>query len=149
MTPNGARLVASRPPRPDAHPMSNAEYAEAASRLLDVGLEGAATARVCQDLVEFLSHFIGDSGSGALFERSLLLTRREHPWLAAPGEAPVWARLGASLDDHAPAAYAAAHALVATYIRLFATFVGTSLAFEILHQHRPGAFPLAAPEESV
>jgi hypothetical protein len=138
--------------------MTRAVFDEAARRLLDDRREGEATAdaapaaRACQDLVEFLAHFIGDSGSGALFDRSLVLTRRDHPWLAAPGVAAdgsVWARLRASLDAHEPAADAASHALVSTFIRLFATFVGTSLAFEILHQHRPGAFPLAAPGDSV
>lgn len=133
--------------------MTPPTYAEAASRLLLAGAGGDAAAgpRVCQALVEFLSGFVGASGARALFRRSLVLARRERPWLAEPappGDEGPWERLGASLEAHGPAAAEASVALVSTLIRLFATFVGTDLALQILHQHRPEAFPLDAPRES-
>jgi len=137
--------------------MTTPVYAEAARRLLLASAEGgaeveaAATARACQALVEFLARFIGASGALALFRRSYVLARREHPWLAEPappGDEGPWARLGESLEANAAAADAASIALVGTFVRLFATFVGADLALQILHQHRPEAFPLDAPMES-
>ena len=134
--------------------MTTPAYAEAATRLLCASAEGGAepaAARVCQELVAFLSRFIGASGARALFQRSLVLARREHPWLAEPApshDESLWARLDASLEANAPTANEASVALVGTFIRLFAAFVGANLAFQILHQHRPEAFPLDAPRES-
>jgi len=130
-------------------------YEEAARRLLATSQDGAAVeataaARVCQDLVAFLSRFIGESGARALFHRSLVLARRDHPWLAepTPRDESVWPRLSASMEAHGSEASDASIALLATFIHLLATFVGTHLAFQILHQHRPEAFPLGPSTES-
>jgi hypothetical protein len=135
--------------------MTAPAYAEAAGRLLSAGAEGGAeteaAARVCRALVEFLTRFIGAAGARALFRRSLVVTRRAHPWLAAPAlthDEAGWARLSASLAAHAPAAGDASVALVGELLRLLATFVGADLAQQILHQHRPEVFPLDAPRES-
>lgn len=131
-------------------------HEEAARRLLATAgggaeVEAAAAARVCQDLAVFLSRFIGESGAAALFNRSLVLARRDRPWLAEPmpsRDGSVWPRLSASMEARGPEASEASVALLGTLIQLFADFVGTNLAFQILHQHRPEAFPLGPPTES-
>lgn len=41
----------------------------------------AAASTACDELVERLAVFIGQAGARALFDRSIVLTAREHPWL--------------------------------------------------------------------
>lgn len=134
-------------------------YAQAARRLLegpstagDGGeLVAAGASRVCKELVEFMSKFLGEAGASALFSRSLVLARREHAWLpGAPalGDESSWARLRAAMEANESAANDASIALVSAFIRLIATFVGARLAFQILHQHRPEAFPLGGASGS-
>lgn len=131
------------------------EVTDPAKRLLERAIaEGpslpVAAARTCEELVAYLADFIGRSGARALFDRSLALTVRDHPWLAdavAGHDEPPWARLRSCLEAHADTALDASVVLVAAMIGLFATFVGVGLTFRILHQHWPDVFPVDAPKE--
>lgn len=135
------------------------EIADAARRLLERALAedkgspsvAVAAARACEELVGCLVDFIGQSGARALYDRSLALNRQEHPWLvgavASPGEPP-WPALRACLDANEASAMDASVALVATFVTLFSTFVGTRLTFRILSRRWPDVFPVPASEEN-
>jgi hypothetical protein len=69
------------------------------------------------------------------------------PSSIAPQSESPWPRLRSAFDASPSASRAGAIALVATLVELFSTFVGESLALQILHQHRPDVFPVAASEE--
>lgn len=127
------------------------DLSEAATQLLErAGADrerpatvAVAAARVCEQLAGCLADFVGQSGARAMFDRSLALTARDHPWLAdavAPKGEPAWARLTACLEAHGPAAFQVSIALVATFVGLFSTFVGTGLAFRILSKPWPDVF---------
>ena len=133
------------------------ELREAAARLL--AQKGArfvepsslpeATARACEALVACLAQFVGPTGATALYERSVALTRRLHPWLGvalSTVEVPRWVRLQASLEAHQDIAQEASLALVTSLLALFSTLVGRRLAVRILHAQLPEVFLLAASE---
>jgi hypothetical protein len=108
-----------------------------------------ATARACEALVACLAQFVGPTGSTALYERSVALTRRLHPWLGlalSTVEVTRWVRLQASLEAHQDVAEEASLALLTSLLELFSTLVGRRLAVRILHAQLPDVFPLTAPE---
>lgn len=139
--------------------MRERTFTEAAAALIQFSEERAAggepppvvAARACEELVQHLSKFVGESGARALFERSLVLVHARYPRLsearAAAAEAP-WPVLRGRLEAHGPAAREAAVALVAALLALFANLIGASLAQRILAQHRPEVFPLDVFKET-
>ena len=135
------------------------ELATAAQALLErVGADSSrpatvpvAAARACEQLAACLADFIGQSGARALFDRSLALTIRDHPWLAdavPPKGEPAWARLSTCLEARRPAAMQVSITLVATFVGLFSSFVGTGLAFRILSKSWPDVFLVAVFEST-
>ena len=85
-----------------------------------------------------LSPIIGHASVGALYQRSLYLTRMEHPWLAAacaelrPAE-PLLVLKNAVSRQTLGQAQAAMLALVRVFRSLLDNLVGTALTAQLLH----------------
>jgi hypothetical protein len=119
----------------------------------DAAAFAAATAQVYDQAAQELSPLIGEHGVNALADRSLLLIRREFPWLTAKNEitaeaSPI-AQLLLDLERQAPpAALAAGAALIATFTGLLSTFLGARLTKHLLGQAWQGALTDDAIESS-
>ena len=113
----------------------------------------SAARRACEHLAEQLTPVIGDAGVAAICARSLHLTQRNFPGLAAvhasdQGESP-FAPLQLSLAQQEPAdAIEAAIALLATVSELLALFIGESLTSRLLYEAWPDDFAGDIPEET-
>ncbi len=115
--------------------MTSAEIAAAARKLLahDAAWDLSArriAARAeerCESLSRHLARALGETGSRALFHRSLVLTRARMPWLAdvagpaasEPGVSP-WTSLRMSMEHQDP------RLAVEVYAELLSTFVQLS-----------------------
>ena len=113
-------------------------------------VEGAA--RACEKLSRHLSRVIGETGVRALFERSLVLLRAEHPWLAdaaAPSSEPPWLRLRAGAPQAGAATTRAAVSLATTFVALLGRLIGDELVLRLLAevQSDPDQSP-GTPEET-
>ena len=111
----------------------------------------AAAAHVYDQAAQELIPLIGEHGVNALAERSLLLIRREFPWLTAkeeitPEVSPI-AQVVRDLEGQAPAvALSAGTALIVTFSELLSTCVGVPLTNHLLSQAWHGALSDGAVE---
>jgi len=110
----------------------------------DAAAVAAAAAHVYDQAAQELIPLIGEHGVNALADRSVLLIRREFPWLTAkeeitPEVSPI-GRVLLDLEGQAPAvALSAGAALIATFSELLSTFVGAQLTTHLLSQAWHGA----------
>jgi hypothetical protein len=105
----------------------------------DAAAVAMAAALVYDQAAQELIPLIGKHGVNALADRSLLLIRREFPWLTAKdGITPEVSPIGQvilDLEMQAPAiALSAGAALIATFTELLSTFVGAPLTKLLLSQ---------------
>jgi hypothetical protein len=132
-------------------------YVEASVRALLERVQGevstsaqraAGAARACEDLAAHLSRVVGPVGVRALFDRSVVLSRKEHAFLAAVpirSPEPPWGALRACLESQAPdLALEASVALITTFVGLLGRFIGEALVERLLHELWPDAFPSSA-----
>jgi hypothetical protein len=117
----------------------------------DAAAYAAAAAHVYDQAAQALIPLIGEHGVNALADRSLILIRREFPWLTAneeitPEVSPL-AQVLHDLQGQAPAvALAAGAALIATFSDLLSTCVGASLTKHLLSRAWRGALSDGAVE---
>src|SRR4051794_9026221 len=102
----------------------------------DAAAFAAAAGHVYHRAAPELIPLIGEHGVNALADRSLLLIRREFPWLTANDEmTPEVSPIGQvvlDLEQQPPVlALSASTALIATFSELLSTFVGGSLAKDL------------------
>jgi hypothetical protein len=86
-------------------------------------------------LLVHLSQLIGEDGVRALYERSLILTRAEYPWLPAAAGNPVQSGCGplrAALESQPSAASEGGAALMANLLELLGKFIGPSLSMRLI-----------------
>jgi hypothetical protein len=98
----------------------------------------AAAARSCERLAACLETLIGTDGARALLKRSILLTRREHAWLAealSPGPSPSSPIAAARREPEV--VMQSAVALLTTFVNLLVGFIGERLTVQVLHQVWP------------
>jgi hypothetical protein len=97
----------------------------------------AAAARSCERLSGYLETLIGTEGARALQQRSIVLTRREHAWLAealspGPPSSPI-----AAARREPEVVMRSAVALLTTFVNLLVGFIGERLTVQVLHQVWP------------
>jgi hypothetical protein len=106
----------------------------------------AAAGRSGDRLVTFLETLIGTAGVRALLHRSLVLTGREHPWLASVlatnGTSMLWTDLSAAEEQEPEVVTRAALDLLATFVNLLAGFIGERLTAQVLRQIWPELAPM-------
>jgi hypothetical protein len=127
---------------------------ERAEPALDAEAFAAAAAHVYRQAEQQLVPLIGERGVNALADRSLVLIRREFPWLTArEGITPEVSPIGEALLDmegQPPAvALSAGAALIATFCNLLETFVGAPLTTLLLGHALRGALTDEAVESSM
>lgn len=151
----------SRKSSPDATPLEHAVLGPLALTVLtrragpDAGAEAIAAAadRAYDDLARVMAPIIGDVGVSAITDRALHLVGAEHPWLLPARERThadeKFSAIMTSLKRQVPAtAAAAAASVLATMLRLLATFIGDPLASRLVRQAWPDAFSSANTEET-
>ena len=125
--------------------MESQESRQLASALERLASHGGNTAQIAAAIVSAwtqieaaLTPIIGERGVDALYERSLYLTRANHPWLAAVPEStearmdlPALNRVLAKQKSAVAAAGGGAH-LQAVY-ELLCSLIGASLTERLLH----------------
>lgn len=138
--------------------MRSAEIVAAARKLLAHDLAWApSAARIaaraeahCESLSRHLARVLGETGSRALFHRSLVLTRARIPWIAdvtspaapGPGVSP-WASLRISMEHQDPRVAVEVYAaFLSTFVQLLGRLVGDPLVSRLLHEIWP-KFPHA------
>jgi hypothetical protein len=136
--------------------LTSAEIARAARTLLvgDATQPGSAAriaaraAEACERLSRHLARLMGEMGSRAIFNRSLLLTRTRFPWIAnvvgtaglPPGESP-WTPLRTSMElQDAETAVEAFAELLSTLVRLLGDLIGDPLVSQLLQEVWPHVF---------
>ena len=136
--------------------LTPAELANAArTLLLGDPPQAASSARVaaravdaCERLSRHLARLMGEMGSRAIFNRSLLLTRRRFPWMASvlgtaglpPGESP-WAPLRAAMELQDPETAVRGFAeLLSTFVELLGRLIGDLFASRLLEEAWPELF---------
>ena len=114
----------------------------------------AATRRLCERLAGQLAPLVGDAGVAAICARSLHLTQRNVPGVAAvhasdQSEGP-FVLLQRSLEQQEPAAATeAAVALLATVSELLTSFIGEGLTTRLLREAWPDEFAGDTSEEII
>lgn len=115
------------------------------------GSSGRVAARVedaCERLSRHLARLMGETGSRAIFNRSLLLTRAKFPWVAnvvgaaglPPGETP-WTPLRSAMELQEPdVAVAAFTELLETFVRLLGKLIGEPFALRLVREAWPEVF---------
>ena len=117
----------------------------------DAAAFAAAAAHVYDQAAQELIPLIGEHGVNALAERSLLLIRREFPWLTAkeemtPEVSPL-AQVVRDLEGQASGvALSAGIALIVTFRELLSACVGVPLTNHLLRQAWHGALSDGAVE---
>jgi hypothetical protein len=117
----------------------------------DAAAYAAAAAHVYDQAAQALIPLIGERGVNALADRSLILIRREFPWLTAkeeitPEVSPI-AQVVRDLEGQAPAvAISAGTALIVTFSEMLSTCVGVPLTNHLLSQAWHGALSDGAVE---
>lgn len=136
--------------------MTSAELGRVARALLvDEAMYSPTPARIaaravdaCERLARHLAQLMGDTGSRAIFNRSLLLTRAHFPWIASvvgtaglpPGESP-WTPLRASMELQDPETVIVAFTeLLASLVRILGNLIGAPFAARLLREAWPEAF---------
>lgn len=142
--------------------MTSAEIADAVRTLLADEPEqarsstrvAARAAEACEQLSRHLARLLGEMGSRALFNRSLVLTRARFPWIASvvgsagsqPSESP-WTPLRLSMELQDPDAVVEAYAdFLSTFVQLLGRLIGDQLASHLLQEVWPEVFPRAGKE---
>ena len=97
----------------------------------------AAARRSSDRLATYLETLIGTDGARALLQRSIVLTRREHAWLADalspdPQSSPI-----AAVRREPEVVMRSAVALLTTFVNLLVGFIGERLTVQVLHQVWP------------
>ena len=124
-------------PMPDGGKEESIAYRLAGLLRTDTTLAGtlAATGRVFEALRVSLSTVLGGSGYAMLLSRSLVLSRREYPWLGAitaDRNGSLVERLGAA-DGQTPAQLADGFAgLLTRFASLLSVFIGADLCDVLL-----------------
>ena len=105
----------------------------------------AGAARACEQLCAHLARIVGETGIRALFDRSLIASRCEFPWLPSVERGAFegrWSQLAAALAGHPPAAaLEAAESVVATLVELLGRLVGDELTLRLLQELLPDGVP--------
>jgi hypothetical protein len=102
-------------------------------------------------LLAHLSRVIGEDGVRALYERSLILTEAEHPWLSAAAGDPVQQAcepLRAALANQPAAASEGGAALLANLLELLDKFIGSSLTVRLFQELWPRVLSNGKPRET-
>ncbi len=105
-----------------------------------------ACGRLVSDrLIRQLTSLIGAEGARALHERSLVLTKRQHPWFDT---SPAQAQSNAQVQADPGRALQASVAWLGFFVTLLATFIGEGLTLRVLHEIWPDVFLLGSKKES-
>jgi hypothetical protein len=105
----------------------------------------ARAVEACERLARHLARLMGETGSRALFNRSLLLTRARFPWIASvvgtsglpPGESS-WTPLRRSMELQDPATAVEAYVeLMSTFVRILGNLIGGPFVSRLLHEAWP------------
>lgn len=111
------------------------------------GVAECAT-QACEGLSQHLARLVGEHGVNTLFKRSVLLVRRQSPWLAssnpwggAPRDAP-WLWLRASLEQQDSETATEGFILVlSVVIDVLENLVGKRVVNQLLEEAWPSVFP--------
>ena len=124
-----------------------------AAAAADAKAVAAATMETYEQLARQLARLIGKAGVSAIHARSVHLTQKEFPWLAAapPAESsqlPIQ-HLRTTLERQQPAVIlVSAETLVVNFIDLLETLIGEHLTTRLLQEAWPGDFVAGTAREA-
>lgn len=119
----------------------------------DAKAVAAAAMETYEQLARQLARLIGEAGVSAIQARSVHLTQKEFPWLAAApptegSQRPVQ-HLRTTLEGQQPAVIlVSAEALVVNFIDLLVTLIGEHLTTRLLQDAWPGDFMAGTAQEA-
>lgn len=129
------------------------ELRPGAAAAADAKAVAAATMETYEQLARQLARLIGEAGVSAIHARSVHLTQKEFPWLAAApptegSQLPIQ-HLRATLEGQPPAVIlVSAEALVVNFIDLLVTLIGEHLTTRLLQDAWPGDFMAGTAQEA-